>query len=278
MEWSLLCAFQGFGSLVTSGKLKELDLQDEVVHSPSGITFRLPGSMRQSVSPCAEIVQEGLAAIVESLQVKLEADESVFAPIFRLSPHEMPFDEPIELIVPTCVGARSVWRSTDDGWEMVPSATFADGRAKIQLSHFCVLAVCGEKSAMKAIGFLSNSGEASSGKLVVCHVGCSHCNKTVEEVYSLDNDFLLDYLKCEGCVHIGSRENPRQLQIAQNAGSVAITMDLDFDAFPIVSEKLQAQPTSFEVAIEKKARIFKVPNATPPSTAPASSVVLPTRP
>ena len=264
--------------MVTSGTLQELDLQDEVVHSPSGITFRLPGSLRQSVSPRAEIIQEGLAAIAESLQVKLEADESVFAPIFGLFPHETLFDGPIELIVPTCVGARRVWRSTIDGWEMVPSATFAGGCAKIQLSHFCDLAVSGEKSAMKAIGFLNNSGEASSGKLVVCHVGCSHCEEMVEEVYSLDKDFLLDYLKCEGCVHIGSRENPRQLQIAQNAGLDVMTMDLDFAAFPIVSEKLQAQPTSFEVAIEKKARIFKVPNAAPPSTGPASSPVLPTRP
>ena len=248
------------------------------MHSPSGITFRVPMSMRQTVSPCAEIVQDGLAAIVESLQKRLPPGESVFAPIFRLSPHETPFDEPIDLLVPTCVGARTVWRSTRDGWEELCGARFENGCAKIQLSHFCDLAVTGEKSPMKAIGFVNSLGDTSIGKLVVCHIGCTHCEKLVKEVHSNDPDLLLHYLKCKGCAQIGTRENDCKLQVAQNMGLVTMSMDLDFVAFPVVSDELQAEPTGFEVDIEKKAQIFKVPKPTAASTAPlAAPLVLPTR-
>ncbi|CAK9071342.1 unnamed protein product [Durusdinium trenchii] len=259
--------------------LSAIVVPPEILHFPCGASFLIPSSVaKQGLHPTADFVTDLTSIDVESLERQLEPKESFFHPIFQLSPEDTTFVDPIWVILPACVGASKVWVSTHTGWKDVTNAaSFGEGYAKVQLTHFCHVVTTGVPSCIKAMGFL-NHGPVSKGKVSFVHIGCTFCMEALETQYMNDHDYLLGYSRCDNVAHLGTRPDSEEVEVSQDG--VTRTISLNSSAFPILSNEWSAEASSFTVKIDNRDITFDhlgaLSSAQATSPAPSSHAAYPT--
>ncbi|CAL1144599.1 unnamed protein product [Cladocopium goreaui] len=249
-----------------------------------GISMKTAQSVFDEYGPRMEVLADWKdLKDPSSLEEVLHPGHAALSQLVRLSPEDVTFPKPVEVEMPTCVGAKSVWRSSATGWERLLGAKFSDGRVVVALSHFCDVVATGP-CGLKAVGFIDPHG--ANAKVALLHVACESCQNSLEQLCS-DADMLGSFKKCGPSVPLGTYRHDEDLELRQ--GQEAMNMRVRFHRMPQISRKLVAHSAShFSVEIEGDDHQFEElrseaatsatasnPTASDPPSAPATSQAMP---
>ena len=138
------------------------------------------------------------------------------SPILDLSPHEVPFDDPVLLIVPVCTGADAAWRSLPQGgWEELVCLQFCPGFAILRLDHFCQVVVGSSgrvRAPISVRGFINRHREPPVARWAILQDGCDTC---LDMMRQSRRGILKDFEECIQ-VHVpGSYDNLHPLPVSE---------------------------------------------------------------